>query len=70
MPSVLRRASEHKHKFLKYARNLNQGKIDKVLEMYKDKANVSFSKVENIAMTFCSPSLLGREKVEKCMRTF
>ena len=45
MPSVLSRVSELKHKFYDYAPKKNQPKIEKVLEMYKDKANMNFRMV-------------------------
>ncbi len=69
MPSCLSRASELEHKYLKYAPKKNQEKIERVLEMYKDNDNMNFTVVQNMVMARYYPSLLGREKVEKCMRT-
>ena len=45
MPSVLSRVSELKRRFYDYAPKKSQEKIDKVLEMYKDKANMNFRTV-------------------------
>ncbi len=70
MPSVSNRVSELKHKFCDYAPKKNQPKIEKVVEMYKNKANMNFKVVENMVMAFYSPSLLGREKVEKMCENF
>ena len=64
MPSVSSRFNELKHKFYDNAPKKNQPKIEKVLEMYKDKANMNFKVVENMVMSLYAPSLLGREKVE------
>ena len=61
---------ELKHKFLQYAPQKNQEKIKEVLEMYKDKANMNFKVVENMVMALYSPSLLGRERVEKMYENF
>ncbi len=38
--------------------------------MYKDKANMSLSVVQNMVMAFYSPSLLSREKVENMYDNF
>ena len=38
--------------------------------MYKDKAKMNFKVVENMVMAFYSPSLLGRERVEKMYENF
>ncbi len=42
MPTVSSRANEFKHKFYNYAPKRNQEKIEKVVQMYKDKANMNF----------------------------
>jgi len=70
MPSVLSRVSELKRRFYDYAPKKSQEKIDKVLEMYKDKANMNFKTVENMVMALYSPSLFGRDKVEKMYENF
>ena len=70
MPSVLSRVNELKHRFSQYAPKKNQEKIEKVLEMYKDKANMNFKVVENMVIALYSPSLFGREKVEKMYENF
>ena len=70
MPSVSSRVSELKHKFLQHAPKKNQPKIEKVLEMYKGKANMNFKVVENMVIALYSPSLFGREKVEKMYQNF
>ncbi len=69
MPSVLSRVSELKRKFLKNAPKQSQEKIEKVLEIYQDRANISFPVVQNMVLALYSPSLIGRPKVEKCTRT-
>ena len=70
MPSVLSRVNELKRRFSQYAPKKNQGKIEKVLEMYKGKANMNFRVVENMVIALYSPSLFGREKVEKMYENF
>ena len=70
MPSVLSRLNELKHKFYDNAPKKNQPKIEKVLEMYKDKANMNFKVVQNMVIALYSPSLFGREKVEKMYENF
>ena len=60
MPSVKSRVNELKHKFHNYAPKKNQEKIEKVFEMYKDKANMNFKVVENMVIALYSPSLFGR----------
>ena len=70
MPSVLSRVSELKRRFYDYAPKKSQEKIDKVLEMYKDKANMNFKVVQNMVIALYSPSLFGREKVEKMYENF
>ena len=59
-----------KHKFLEYTPKKNQRKITKVLEMERDKANVSFSVVQNTVVALHSPSFLAGEKVEKMYENF
>ena len=70
MPSVLSRLNELKNKFYDNAPKKNQPKIEKVLEMYKDKANMNFKVVQNMVIALYSPSLFGREKVEKMYENF
>ena len=50
MPSVKSRVNELNHKFYNNAPKKNQPKIEKVFEMYKDKANMTFKVVQNIVM--------------------
>ncbi len=66
MPSVLRRVSELKRRFLQYAPKKNQENIKKVFEMYKDKATMNFKVVENMVMALYSP---GGRGLRRCMRT-
>ena len=56
MPSVLSRVAELERKFLKNALKKNQPKIEKVLAMYKDQANMNFKVVQNMVMALYSPS--------------
>ena len=70
MPSVLSRIAELEHKFLKYAPKQNQEKIKKVLGIYKERANLNFNAVQNMVLALYSPSLLGRDKVEKMYENF
>ena len=70
MPSVLSRVSELKRKFLKNAPKQSQEKIEKVLEIYQDRANISFPVVQNMVLALYSPSLIGRPKVEKMYENF
>ena len=70
MPSVLSRAAELERKFLKNAPKKNQPKIEKVLAMYKDKANMNFTVVQNMVLAPYSPSLFEkRRKLTRCART-
>ncbi len=48
MLGVFRTASELKGRFLKYDPKKNQEKIEKVLEMFEDRANMSSSVVQNM----------------------
>ena len=70
MPSVLSRVAELEHKFLKHAPKQNQEKIKKALGNYKDRANLNFNAVQNMVLALYSPSLLGRDKVEKMYNKF
>ena len=70
MPSVLSRIAELKNKFYKLAPKKNQEKIVKVLEIYKDRANLNFRTVQNMVLALYSPSLMGRDKVEKMYENF
>jgi len=73
MPSVLSRAAELERKFLKYAPKQNQEKIKEVLEIYKDRANLSFNTVQNMVLALYSPSVLGKDgkgKVDKMYENF
>ena len=70
MPSVLSRANELKRRFLQYAPKRSQEKIEKVLEIYKDRANLNFSTVQNMVLGLYSPSLIGKDKVEKMYENF
>ncbi len=56
--------------FEKYAPKQNQDKIEKVFEMSKDKANLSFSVAHSMVMALYSPSFLERKKVEKMYENF
>ena len=56
MPSVLSRVNELKRRFYDYDPKKSQEKIDKVLDMYRDKANMNFRTVENMVMALYSPS--------------
>ena len=70
MPSVLSRIAELEHKFLKYAPKQNQVRIKKVLGIYQERANLNFNAVQNMVLALYSPSLLGRDKVEKMYENF
>ena len=70
MPSVLSRLNELKRRFYDYAPKKNQEKIEKVLEIYKDRANLNFRTVQNMVLALYSPSLMGRDKVEKMYENF
>ena len=71
MPSVLSRVAELERKFLKNAPKKNQPKIEKVLAMYKDKANMNFTVVQNMVLALYSPSLFEKkEKVDKMYENF
>ena len=70
MPSVSSRAAELELKFLKHAPKQNQEKIKNILGIYKDRANFNFTAVHNMALALYSPSLLGRDKVEKMYENF
>ena len=70
MPSVLSRIAELRNKFYKFAPKQSQGKIEKVFEIYKDRANLNFRTVQNMVLALYSPSLIGRDKVEKMYANF
>ena len=70
MPSVKSRAAELKNKFYKYAPKQSQEKIEKVLEIYKGRANVNFFTAQNMVLALYSPSLMGKDKVEKMYENF
>ena len=70
MPSVLSRIAELKNKFFKFAPKRSQEKIEKVLEIYKDRANLNFRTVQNMVLALYSPSLMGKDKVEKMYENF
>ena len=70
MPSVLSRVAELEHKLLKYAPKQNQERIKKVLGIYKERANLNFNAVQNMVLALYSPSLLGKDKVEKMYENF
>ena len=70
MPSVLSRIAELNNKFYKFAPKQSQEKIKKVLEIYKDRANMNFLTVQNMVLALYSPSLIGRDKVEKMYENF
>ena len=66
MPSIVSRAKELEMRFLKYATRANQDKIKTVLEIYKDRKNVSYITAQNMIMALSSPSSQGgMEKVQK-----
>ena len=70
MPSVLSRIAELEHKFPKHAPKQNQERIKKVLGIYKERANLNFNAVQNMVLALYSPSLLGKDKVEKMYEKF
>ena len=70
MPSVLSRIAELNDKFYNFAPKRSQEKIEKVLEIYKDRANLNFRTVQNMVLALYSPSLIGRDKVEKMYANF
>ena len=70
MPSVLSRIAELENKFKKFAPKRSQEKIEKVLEIYKDRANLNFRTVQNMVLALYSPSMIGRDKVEKMYENF
>ena len=70
MPSIKSRIAELKNKFYKFAPKQSQGKIEKVFEIYKDRANLNFRTVQNMVMALYSPSLIGKDKVEKMYGNF
>ena len=71
MPSVLNRARELERKFLKQAPKENQEKIKRVLEIYKDHANVNFTTVQNMVLALYSPSLFkNKATVQKMYENF
>ena len=70
MPSVLSRIAELKNKFYKFAPKRSHEKIDKVLEIYKDRANLNFRTVQTMVLALYSPSLIGGDKVEKMYENF
>ena len=70
MPSVLSRIAELKNKFYNFAPKRSQEKIEKVLEIYKDRANLNFRTVQNMVLALYSPSLIGKDKVEKMYENF
>jgi hypothetical protein len=70
MPSVENRAAELKNKFYKNAPKQSQQKIEKVLEIYKGRANMNFFTVQNMVLALYSPSLMGKDKVEKMRENF
>ena len=70
MPSVLSRIAELRNKFYKFAPKQSQGKIEKVFEIYKDRANLNFRTVQNMVLALYSPSLIGKDKVEKMYGNF
>ncbi len=70
MPSILSRIAELNTKFYNFAPKRSQEKIEKVLEIYKDRANLNFRTVQNMVLALYSPSLIGRDKVEKMYANF
>ena len=70
MPNVLSRAKELERRFQNYAPVQSQEKIKKVLQMYKDKSNMNFTVVQNMAMALYSPTLLGKKNVDKMYENF
>lgn len=70
MPSVLSRVKELKSKFLKGAPKSSVDKINKVLDLYQEKANLNFATVQNMVVALYSPSLMGKTKVEKMYENF
>ena len=70
MPSIKSRIAELRNKFYKFAPKQSQEKIEKVLEIYKDRANLNFRTVQNMVMALYSPSLIGKDKVEKMYGNF
>jgi len=69
MPSVSSRVNELKRKLPENAPKQSQDKIEKVLGIYQDRANISFPAVQNVVLALYSPCLIGRPKVGKCTRT-
>ena len=70
MPSVVTRVKELKRKFYESAPAQNQPKIEKALSMYKDKANVNFTVVQNMVLALYSPTLMGKKNVDKMYENF
>ena len=70
MPSVLSRVKELKCKFYDNAPAQNQPKIEKVLEMHKDKSNMNFTVVQNMVLALYSPTLMGKKNVDKMYENF
>ena len=70
MPSVLTRVKELKRNFYDNAPSQNRPKIEKVLEMYKDKSNMNFTVVQNMVLALYSPTLMGKKNVDKMYENF
>ena len=70
MPSVLARIKELKRKFYDNAPAQNRPKIEKVLEMYKEKSNMNFTVVQNMVLALYSPTLMGKKNVDKMYENF
>ena len=70
MPSVVTRVKELKRKFYESAPAQNQPKIEKVLAMYKDKSNMSFTVVQNMVLAIYSPTLMGKKNIDKMYEKF
>ena len=70
MPSVLTRVKELSSKFLKGAPKNRQDQIQKVLDLYAQKANLSFTTVQNMVVALYSPSLIGKTKADKMYENF
>ena len=59
MPTIDSKAKELERRFLAFAPQHQRAKIRKVIDIYRERRNVPFLTVQNLALTLYSPSVLG-----------
>ena len=62
MPSISKRADELESKFMKGAPERSKAKIQKVLDIYRQRSGVPFLTVQNMVVALYSPSLVNTKR--------